>query len=741
MRKYEFKSNIRQESFQMKDFLGVDFTTHESEVASKRSPDSVNMISGLQGSVDKRFGTEITKKFEGKIWAIKHIKTYVYGTEIIDGLKERFEIDVTIVHEGTRLWAYNPHLDTWQQCITYYNGGSSTTVLKERETQFVEYPNNSYFTLIHNNWINSKDDLLILFCTGSTYSGEEGKIWFQIELNDVFSTNVYIPTTSIGRSPDGKISTPYEGSNLMVNARINRFLSDATSTIFKLDFNGDIYEYGSYPLFVFQMKSDGKWGTPHDASGNPITWTFNTANRTVTFSAVPHATYITGQDNIEVYFRTSQSTKRITSQINYYSSHAYFGFSGRNDFIFFCNHIESRFRNKEIWMSFKSDEYNQLKLYLDENNYSMLGSNRKIGYSKVGQYLVLHGKSEDKSSVAYLKEFGLDADGEAFVTSKPTTSQVGAISPHAFANLRDDPLFVSESGISAVLIDNVTNIQSIQDRGFYINQKLLQEPNLDKALGFIFDNKYFVCVNNHVYIADSRMKSTERRSYSESYQYDWYYWEGLDVQSYSINNNELYFGTTDGRLMKYKKESSEYAYHDEVIATETTWQTLTEYALGAIVKDDGVTPKYYVCIKPHTSDGITLSNEFYWNEIVKGTDRFYVPVLAYWTTPIMNMDNITVKKTLKNLWVRLPKYKDTGVRIYYSTQGLIKEQFDGIFDFGDIDFSRFTFSTDTDPMVVVTNRQERKFMSIQFKIESRDGTPMSLLEIVGKYTVNSAYKG
>jgi hypothetical protein len=110
IRKYNFASPIKQHAFQVRDLLGVDFTTHESEVEQRRSPDAVNLISGYQGSMDKRFGTGIFKKFEGRIWSVHNIKTWVYGTTILpDGTKERFEVNAIIVHEGTRLWAYNPH--------------------------------------------------------------------------------------------------------------------------------------------------------------------------------------------------------------------------------------------------------------------------------------------------------------------------------------------------------------------------------------------------------------------------------------------------------------------------------------------------------------------------------------------------------------------------------------------------------------------------------------------------------
>ena len=796
IRKYNFSSPIKQHAFQVRDLLGVDFTTHESEVEQRRSPDAVNLISGLQGSVDKRFGTGIIKKFEGKIWAVHNIKTFVYGTTIMpDGIKERIEVNVTIVHEGTRLWAYNPHLDTWQQARTYNGTTYSTTVLQERQTNFIEWNNQSYFTIIHNNWTNSISELLILYCTGSTYSGEEGTIWFDVYLNDPMNFLLYIPTTAIARSPSGLNSTKFQSSNLMTNACKNKFLSDASSTVYKLDY-GACYGYISSNVTVFQMQADGSFSSAlHDASNNPITATLTEGTNIVTFSAVPHATYKTGVDNIEIWFRRDSVTKTVSSQINYYQSYASYGLNGLSDNIFFCNSIEQRNMNKEIWLTAikDTDDWDRVKMYVAFNSFSLLGSNRKIGYSKVGQYLVLHGQRDGSSPVAYLKTASIDDNGELFIRSVPTTSQVGAIAPKSFANLRDDPLFISEAGVTATLIDTITNIQSMQDRGFYVNKKLLEEPNLDKAISFIFDNKYFTCVNGNIYIADPRYKSIDKMSYSESFQYEWYYWEGLDVQSYSVVDGELLFGTTDGRLMRYKNDQDNYPYCDEIIATPSLWASGNSYVKGDVVKSGS---DYYICLVPNDSSYIALVEGKYWHEIIPiglptlwsadhvsyaldqvviyngnyykciiahtsdvslyptgigvtmweattepTTFHFQVPVLAYWTTPIMNIGDTTMRKTLKNLWVRLGKYARMSARIYYSTQGIVSEKYDGIFDFSDIDFSRFTFSTDTDPSVLVTNRAERKFMSIQFKVESRDEYPFSLLEIVGKYTFNNQFKG
>ena len=368
-----------------------------------------------------------------------------------------------------------------------------------------------------------------------------------------------------------------------------------------------------------------------------------------------------------------------------------------------------------------------------------MGTTRKIGYSRFGNYLVVHSEKMFNEPTMYLKSATLDDAGDVIFQNTPSQSNVGALSSKSFANLRDDPLWLSEYGIGALVTSAVTNVQSVQDRGFYINQQLLNESNLDKAYAFIFDNKYFICVNSKVYIADPRLKYTERLAYSESFQYDWYYWEGLDIQTHAIIDGKLYFGTTDGKLMRYKDSGDTYAYCDEITATPTLWANNTAYTVGQIVYTD---TNYYKCIKAHTSgSNRVLGDKDYWQKVIKDGSIYQVPVLAYWTTPILNMGNITARKTLKNLWVRLGKHPKMSARIYYSTQGVVKEQYDGIFDFSDVDFSRLTFSTDTDPSVLVTNQPAKKFMSIQFKVESRDEFPFSLLEIVGEYSTNNKFKG
>lgn len=744
MRAYQFPSTIRQESIRFKDFLGVDFTTHESEVEAKRSPDALNMISGTQGSVDKRKGFQIDKDLRS--YASVGVTPKIYGLLNFDTTTTfssvQTEVNFTLVHVGDKVVYFDDHTNSWR---VVKNIGGTDLVLTQKQTNFVNLSPSGKYILVQNNIISSKTaDLVVIFVYHDEPNSQFKLVSYNLtsDSNTFFSTfgvNLKIPTTSIGRSPTGS-GTTYEPSNALVNKRINAFLSDTVSTNFYTDYSGTIYN-----VSVTQMQVGGTFSTAlHDASNNVITFTV-TANR-VTFSAIPHATYQTGVDNIKITFTTASSVSVSGGFITRYDINAFFGLNGNRDFLFLCNDWNTPAINFERWMRIESGSSDSVTLYMGEFDYSQLGANRKIGYSYYGDYLVVHGEKTNIEPTIYLKSASLDSDGELIFPNRAGISNIGAIAKNGFGNLRDDPLWISEAGINALVTNNVTGVQSTQDRGFFINQRLIAENGVENAVGFVFDNKYFVCVNSRVYIADSRMRYTERKAYSESFQYDWYYWEGIDIQAHYERANKLFFGTSDGFLCHLKNESDTYPYADESLKIATLWQNGTLYSVGDIAYDV-INGNYYICIKEHGSGNeMVLTNVKYWNPVIQDTERssYQIPVVAYWNTPVINMGDITVLKTLKNLWARIARYSKTSVEIFYKTGGnisLVKSETADILGFDNIDFERFTFNTDDDPAVIVTNRMQRKFMSIQFKFQNSLQESFSLLEVVAKYTVNSRYKG
>lgn len=85
------------------------------------------------------------------------------------------------------------------------------------------------------------------------------------------------------------------------------------------------------------------------------------------------------------------------------------------------------------------------------------------------------------------------------------------------------------------------------------------------------------------------------------------------------------------------------------------------------------------------------------------------------------------------------------MEVFYKTKGSIrsvKTSTMDIFDFNDIDFTRFSFTTDDSPMVIATNAKAKKFMLIQFRIENNVlGEGFGFYEMEASYTVVGKYKG
>jgi hypothetical protein len=735
---YKFPNPIKYEEFQLKDFQGVDFTTHESEVNTRRSPDCKNMIVGSQGGIEKRRGSHIDHDFgaANKIWCVKH--TTVSGTMY----SASRVINVTFVQAGTKMWYYDDYNTTWT-IVKHIVTGSRELTLQAKKSNIITFASQSNYLLVQGNHETAADDMIIIHCYASAnalyvrYENSYDNGYLSV------AGKGYIPTTKIACNPAG-LGTSYEAKNTLTNYYINRFLSDGSSVNYYLDSTTGVYTPTDH-WAIHQMQPDGSFSTTlHGAggTGDTMTASYDAANNRVVFNKVPHATYSTGVDNIKICYMKDSAPKTYGSQINGYTQYGFFGLNGARNYIFFCNVTSGIGGNYERWLKVTdSISGTTSELYMGEYDYAFLGTNNKIGYSMYGDYMVVHCEKNNIEPTMYLRSCQLDDDNEVIFPNKPSISGLGAIAGNSFANLRDDPLWLSEAGVSAITTASFTNVQSTQDRGFYINPQLLSETNVANAIAFVYDSKYFICINSHIYIADYRYRSSEKKSASESYQYDWFYWDNMDVQCYSIKNNVLYFGTTDGKFCHLKVSGENNEYSDELVTSATSFSAGTLYHVNDVVYDPAHTEDKYVCIKEHQGIGIYLDNTTYWNSCAYVTDRYMIPVIAYWTTPILNMGDITRRKTLKNLWARFAKYPNTGCRIYYSTQGIVKERYDGYFDFSNVDFSRFTFSMDTDPMVVVTNRAERKFMSISFKIESRESYPMSVLEIVGKYTINSQYRG
>ncbi len=124
----------------------------------------------------------------------------------------------------------------------------------------------------------------------------------------------------------------------------------------------------------------------------------------------------------------------------------------------------------------------------------------------------------DEFSKDLLPRIYPSAQGAAGLGSagKPTPSRLSC-------NFLDDPVFLSKRGLEAVSKQAVNLERTIQHRSSNVDRILLQE-DLSRASLAEWKGYLVICCDGRMYLADSRYIS---RHTDGSYQYEWYYLEGV----------------------------------------------------------------------------------------------------------------------------------------------------------------------------------------------------------------------
>lgn len=511
MHMYSVPATQSKSYFSIDNFLGVDFTTSPIEVDKRRSPNAKNIIN-YNGYNETRHGYEIAKDFSLRINGIWNVDLPT---------KEIF-----LVHAGTKLYECTTDFLT---CTEILSG------MADERSQAVYI--GDYLTIF--------DGSRAIIYTGT----ETGyKVSFLDESG-------YIPTTSIGRDSSGG-GTDYEKINLMSPYRINTFLTEEITetvngeiekkqqTVFKLDdTNIDSVE------LVEVLNSSGEWNVITDYAVDLITGQ-------VTFSSAPGESPVLGRDNVSIKYKKVVSENY--SKINKCSIITLFGYDGNNNRIFASGN--ANFPNYD----FHCEEDDPT--YWPDENFTKIGVEPIISYSRLNDgTLAIHKKQSDTDCTIYYRSTNLLDNLEVFPL-KNGAKNIGCVSRYANCNLLNDPLFLSDQGVFAVIGNNGEKFA--QQRSYYINGKLEKESNLENAVAISLLGKYYLAVNNHVYIADSRYLSYPKHAKTEQYQYEWYYWDNLPIRTFFVWDNILYFGTDDGKVCKFND-----GYLDGDVPVKSYWET------------------------------------------------------------------------------------------------------------------------------------------------------------------------
>lgn len=223
-----------------------------------------------------------------------------------------------------------------------------------------------------------------------------------------------------------------------------------------------------------------------------------------------------------------------------------------------------------VWYSAVNDP-----LYIPDTNFVEAGSNDTMvmGLVKVGDYLGAVKQSASTDTSVYLI-YPTSFEAETTFATKPCVAGVGALGQFCFNVLNGEPLFLSPRGVMA--IEFTADEQSrVQDRSYYVNGDLLEQPNLESAYSFVWRNMYLLAVNNHVYVLDGSQRNSWGNQ-KTNLVYECYYLDNVPAKCMFSYDEELWFSDFDGNICRFKNENDEDPYKDEDDNVEATWSTIAD---------------------------------------------------------------------------------------------------------------------------------------------------------------------
>lgn len=509
---YTMPTQKKKNYYELREFKGVDFTTSELEIDKRRSPNAYNVINN-DGYNEKRYGYDVLNTIGTNINGVWNIDTNLG--------------DLFLVHSGTYLYQCN--------------------------SDFSEY------TLILSGMSNNRskgiyiNEYLIIFdgVRPVVFSKFDG-INYEAKFLD---TCGYVPTTSISRDANGS-GIDYENINLICPYRINTFVSKPIEGELDNDGNPTYTSQSTFKLddtnldeitLVQKMNANGGWDTVTE-------FTYDLAKGEVYFT--PGTPPVTGRDNVSIKYKKEISDN--VNKINRCTIITLYGYEGNGNRVFASGNPD--LPNYDFWCEQENP------LFWPDGNFAKIGTEPIVDYARLndGTLAVLKKQSDTDCSV-YYRSSNLLNEVEVFPL-QDGVKNIGCISRHASANLLNDPLMLSSQGVFSIVGNN--GEKYAMQRSYYVNGKLLKEQNLEEAIGIAVDGKYYLGINNHVYIADSRYLSYPKHAKTEQFQYEWWYWENIPARVFFSWNNKLYFGTSDGKICTFGT-----TYQDDGKDFESYWET------------------------------------------------------------------------------------------------------------------------------------------------------------------------
>ena len=324
------------------------------------------------------------------------------------------------------------------------------------------------------------------------------------------------------------------------------------------------------------------------------------------------------------------------------------------------------------WISGVSDP-----TYIPDLSYSVVGgeSTAIMGYRRIGQYLAIVKEDNGHDSTVYMRSAATTTSGAVVFPLQQSIAGVGAVAKGGFGNILDDQLFLSRNGVFAITSNVITAEKIVQNRSFYVDRLLTKEEGLQRAVAESWNGMYVVAVNDHAYLLDGRQNKSYKPKSQGDFVYECYFWNNFPARCLCNVKEEatetLLFGTADGKVCRLNTDINNMSrYSDDGKAITAIWATKADDDGFATVLKTMIKKGNAVTIKPYTRSSAKISFR---------TDRDAADKEAMFQSVFGTMD---------------------------------------IFDWSDIDFSRFSFNSNDGPQEIMFNTKVKKYKRLQILVKN-----------------------
>lgn len=720
---------MTERGYEIDNFRGLDTSNSPYDVQKNRAVEMNNLIS-IDGVNHKRKGFLERAKLNGKINGIWRYNEN--GTEVF------------IVHAGTKIYRVKLGENSLLTTATEIYSGAVDT----------------------KSW--GLVDAEVLYILAGDYLAygyiEKTKKYELVAIAN--SDFAYIPTTTVSIDPEGavdKTRSDFEQANLLNSKRKNTLqLTNGENTVANRTFylDSDINKKSVVEIEIEYMV--GTVTAHTKLSTKKVNGTVEYSNELylviddeVTSTKKGELTYELGkivfdelykpihegEDGVIVTFEPgyTDSPSRITNC----TFGTQFGLGGNNDRLFITGN--PAYRN----LDFYSDSYNYM--YFPADNYTVIGAEQSAitGYSRINDGSLGIFKAEGASSGIYYRsstaQTYTDAVTGASLTETIFPIKAGALGEYcsdwrSCKRLGSDPLFVSTSGVYAVVIGNsmTSNERYAKERSSNINSILTTGTGIYSAIAEVIDNKYMLFLADKCYIADGRYKYSESKNADDTYNYEWWQWTlPASVTATCKVGNLLLICTEDGRIFT---ESSEYndtmfkalgavtfSGNEAILSDDSKIELFSDNPVARVAyynannvtycyaRLEGAKVKLYeekACVTPDTKSRPQNC------KIAEVIDK---PVESVFKSPLINLGSSTTLKTISTMYAVIDPITNTECKIRLESAARSTEigfNLTGTFDFSNIDFENFSFGEELFSRTSMRRVNIRNANYIQFTISS-----------------------